>query len=179
MRSPSNSRHSPAGPALAALTTTVALLACGSLAGPARAAGTVDVSFVEPARFVDAGRGETDLKRTVGALEAAFLALAPRLPDGQQLSVRVTQVDLAGELKPARAGAEIRVLSGRADWPRMELSYTLVQAGRTLKSGTARLADMAYLQQPLGARQGEPYAYEQRMIERWFTDTIVPTRRSP
>ena len=71
------------------------------------------------------------------------------------------------------------MLSGRADWPRMELSYTLVQGGRTLKSGSARLADMAYLQQPLGTREGEPYAYEQRMIERWFLDTIVPTRGSP
>lgn len=161
------------------LPALAAVLACAGVLSPAGAAGSVDVVFVEPAKFADAGRGEAEIARTVRALEAAFRSLAPRLPDGQQLSVRVTQLDLAGELKPARAGAELRVLSGRADWPRMELSYTLVQGGRTLKSGSARLADMAYLQQPLGTREGEPYAYEQRMIERWFLDTIVPTRGSP
>ena len=164
-----------------------ALLMGTSLFAPARAAGTIDVVFAEPGRFVDAGRGEAEVERTLRAMEAAFQALSRRLPEGHHLAVRVTELDLAGEIKPARMGRELRVLTGRADWPRMTLSYTLSESGRTLKSGESKIADMSYLQRPLGNRQDQPFAYEERMIERWFVDTFeatatpatAPTRGTP
>ena len=139
----------------------------------AQAAGTVQVNFVEPDKFSDAGRGALDLERTTQAFAEHLQALGKRLPDGQSLRLHVTDIDLAGELRPTRHGSEIRVLRGRADWPRVALRYELVQDGRTLKSGATQVADMAYQQTSLSTQRGEAYAYEFRMLERWFKEQIV------
>ena len=45
-------------------------------------------------------------------------------------------------VKPTRGGNEIRVMKGRADWPTMELRWSLQADGRTLKSADEHLADM-------------------------------------
>lgn len=155
------------------------LLAGLAAVAPARAEGTVELAFIEPERFADVGRGEIEIERSLKDLEAIFQAQARRLPDGQRLSVQVTQVDLAGELQLSRRGHEVRVLRGRADWPRMELSYTLTQDGRALKSGRSKLADMNYLQRLPRPSPDEALAHERRMIERWFTDTILSPAAGP
>lgn len=155
------------------------LLAGIAATAPARAAGMVEIVFVEPERFADVGRGEIEIERSLKDLEAIFQALAQRLPDGQHLSLQVTQVDLAGELQLSRRGQEVRVLRGRADWPRMELSYTLTRDGRALRSGRSELADMNYLQRLPRPSPDEALAHERRMIERWFTDTILSPAADP
>lgn len=158
-------------------TLTVAVAAAATLAlgspGVAHAA-TVDVTFVEPAKFADAGRGSFETERTTKALAEIFQTYGKRLPASQALKIEVTDVDLAGEMRWSRAANEIRVLRGRADWPRMELRYTLTENGRVLKSGEARLSDMTYLQHSLGPRYREPLGYEQRMIDEWITATFAP-----
>jgi hypothetical protein len=61
----------------------------------------------------------------------------------------VTDVNLAGDLRQTRRGDEVRVLKGGADWPTLDLRWTLTGDGRTLASGQDRLSDMGYLQHPL------------------------------
>lgn len=158
-----------AGLRLALLAGAAAAAMAG---GPARAA-TVDVTFVEPDKYTDAGRG-IETERTTQALAEFFQAYGKRLPANQALKIEVTDVDLAGELRWGRAAHDIRVLRGRADWPRMDLRYTLTENGRVLKSGEARLADMGYLQHSLGPRYRQALGYEQRMIDEWFTATFAP-----
>ena len=142
------------------------------LAPAAHAAGKVEVSFVKPEQFSDAGRG-IDRERTLKSLADYMATLATRLPDGQTLQVEVTDVDLAGELRAGRA-QELRVLRGRADWPHLDLNYTLLDGSRTVKSGQAKLADMNYqfgLRGP-GLEQTD-LPYEKRMLRQWFDQTIV------
>ena len=85
------------------------------------------------------------------------------LPDGQTLRIEVTDLDLAGEIRPF-SWHDARVLRGGADWPQMSLRYTLQADGRTLKSGEARLSDLGYS----FARRSESLGYEKAMIDRWF-----------
>lgn len=146
------------------------LLACClfALVPLAQAAGVVDVSFKPVDQLSDVGRGTLDAERNVKALAEHFRSLAARLPDGQALKVDVIDVDMAGELKPTRHGNDLRVLRGGADWPTMQLQWTLSQAGRTLASGQDRISDMSYLQQPLRLGADGPLAYETRLIDRWF-----------
>jgi len=54
------------------LTTCAAIAALVGLAGAAHALGTVEVKFVEPDKFTDAGRGAHDLDETTKALAAHF-----------------------------------------------------------------------------------------------------------
>ena len=134
----------------------------------AHAAGTVEVRWIEPASFSDVSRNPIERERELQQLGRDIAGLGKQLPDGQTLLLEVTDLNLAGELQPLRWG-EVRVLRGGADWPQMELRYTLQSGGRTLKSGPARLADMNYF---FGLRRDET-GYEKRMVERWFKEEIL------
>ncbi len=145
----------------------------------AHAAGSVEVRFVEPEQFVDAGRGQRETEHTTQAIAAHLMSLAPQLPDGQTLSIDVTDIDLAGELRPRRSGMELRVLRGRADWPRINLRWTLRQDGRSIKAAEDQVADLNYMGNTLGLRRHEEFAFEQRMLTRWFSDNFGPNPARP
>jgi hypothetical protein len=154
-----------------------ALAAIGAVS--AAQAGTVDVKFIEPQKFSDAGRGSWNIEQTTKSLAQLLQAYGKKLPEGQALKIEVTDVDLAGEMRFTRHGDDVRVTRGRADWPRIELRYTLSDGSRVLKSGEARIADMAYQQHALhGSYRDEAYGYEHRMLDRWFAETFPTTTAS-
>ena len=154
------------------LAATCLLAALAALPA-ARAAGTVDVSFVNAGQFSDAGRGLVDRERTLKSLADHLRSLGPRLADGQTLRVEVLDVDLAGEIEPVRTD-ELRILRGRADWPRINLRFRLSAGEQSLKSGEQRIADMNYLSVLRGhdLRQID-LAYEKRMLTKWFDESFV------
>jgi hypothetical protein len=137
--------------------------------GAAQAAGKVELNWVEPEKFSDAGFGSAERQAALQALGEHITRLGRQLPDGQTLKIEVTDLNLAGEQKftPSR---DVRVLRGRADWPTMQLRYTLQAEGRDLKSGQARLADMNYL----FTTRNDDYGYEKRMIDNWFRAEFAP-----
>lgn len=157
-----------------ALNLSLALAAV-LVSGPAAHAGTVQVSYVQPEQFADAGRG-VEAERVQTQLTRHFETLAKRwLPESQSLQVEVLDIDLAGETWPrVQAPMDVRVLKGRADWPQMTLRFTLRDGERTLASGQDRLTDMAYLMHggALFADRGE-LPYEARMLEDWFRERLV------
>lgn len=168
-------------PLMAAARTRLALAAAAALltaaALPAAAAGKVEVSFVEPDKFADAGRSTLDRERTFKTLSDYLQALGTELPDGQTLRLEVTDLDLAGNVEPFgwRSSSEVRVLRGRADWPHMNLRYKLLAEGREVKTGEAQLADISYMYTLRGRdHPQDALAYEKRMVRRWFDDTFVP-----
>ena len=140
------------------------------LAGPAFAAGQVNVSVQPIDQLSDVGRGSFDAERNVKLLQSHFESLASRLRDGQTLDVEVLDVDMAGELKPLRNGTQLRVLRGGADWPMLSLRWTLKDGERTVDSREERISDMSYLMVPLRRADNSPLAYEQRLIDRWFDE---------
>lgn len=153
-------------------TLLAALLAAMALTLPAAAAGLVEIRFVKPENFADAGRG-IDRERNLDLLARHMKAFGAQLPQGQTLTIDVLDVDLAGELVPTHRLGEIRVLKGRADWPRMTLRWALATDGRTLKSGEDRLADMAYLMNSARLESSQPMAYDTRMLDDWFRQRVL------
>lgn len=143
-----------------------AWLACSAL--PAWAAGQVDVSWLKPEDYTDAGRSVVDRERTLGALGDYMQRWAHKLPDGQTLKIEVLDVNLAGEIEPF-SWNQVRVVRGTADWPQMKLRYTLLADGRTLRSGEADLADMHYRMSESGSELG----FEKRMLDKWFKATFT------
>ncbi|HRD95498.1 MAG TPA: DUF3016 domain-containing protein [Rubrivivax sp.] len=148
-----------------ALSLTALWLACSAL--PALA-GKVEVSWIEPDRFADAGRSVVDRERMMGALGDHLKRWARRLPADQVLKIEVLDVNLAGEIEPFR-GSDLRVLRGSVDWPLIKLRYTLQAKGDTLKSGEAEVADRHYR---VGDRVSE-LGFEKRMLDKWFKTTIA------
>lgn len=149
------------------LLTLVASLVA-ALAAPGAHAGVVEVVFDQPDRYTDAGRG-TDAEAVRQALARHLQKLGrDGLPAAQTLRITVTDIDLAGDARPrGRWGQDLRVMTGRTDWPAIALRYTLSEGARELTSGTERLVDMAYMDR-LPAPPA-PYVYEERLLTRWFT----------
>lgn len=148
-------------------------------AGLAQAGDRVQVSFTDTEKFADFGRSLWDRERNQQELTALWQEVAAKLPAGQQLSIKVLDVNLAGELEwVRRATAELRVLRD-VTWPRMEFEYQLSENGRVLKSDTVSLSDMGYLQNGFfsAEQQSTPLRYERRMLDRWFRVAIEGAKR--
>lgn len=138
-------------------------------AAPAATAGTVAVSFVNAPSFEDAGTTSWEEQANLKALAEHLQGLGRRmLPPNQVLKVEVTDVDLAGSRRPTRLGSEIRVLRGGADWPRINLRYTLEVDGKPVRSGEERVADLDYARGISKYRESQSLYYEKRMLDDWF-----------
>ncbi len=147
------------------------------LAGLAQA-GTVEVHFIQPDQFADAGHG-SDAERVRSTLDKHLQALGQQgLPAQQTLRIDVLDIDLAGETRPMTGLArDLRVLKGRADWPQMHLRYTLSDGDRVIASGDDQLSDMAYLSHPARPGSGDALPYEQRMLSDWFRSRFAAAAR--
>ena len=147
-----------------AITAVAALLAVS-----AHAAGTVQISFVKPENFADIRDRTFSREQNLKALEQVLTDVAaPYVADGQTLKIEVLDVDLAGEVRPGSRAWDVRVLRGRADWPRITLRWSLDGAGATPRSGEAVVQDMAYLQRIRPTLSDTALIYERRMLDEWF-----------
>lgn len=159
-----------------AISALAALGLWAAAALPAAAAGKVEVSFVEPEKFADAGRSVVDRERTLKALGEYLQGLGRELPDGQTLQIEVTDLDLAGNVDPFGWNGidDVRVLRGRADWPHVYLRFKLLAQGRELRAGEAHITDISYLYSLRGREsRSDMLAYEKQMVRRWFDETFV------
>lgn len=158
--------------------TRTALLAIVMPAASVAFAGTVEVSFVQPTSYVDAGSTKWDEDANLKALATHLQGLGQRLlPANQVLKVEVLDVDLAGTVRPAaRGAAEVRVLRGGADYPRIHLQYTLQADGMAPRSGKEWLTDLNYSRGLARRGDSEPLYYEKRMLGDWFKARFVDGR---
>lgn len=144
-------------------------------AAGAASAGGVKVTYQEPDKFMDVPFWEQDREQVLQELTAHFERLARQLPPDAQLNITVTDLDLAGRVEPRRRTMrDIRVLRGGADWPTMELQYTLEQDGKVVASGSDRLSNMLYLDRLNRYASGDTLRYEKPMIDEWFKKTFGP-----
>lgn len=148
-------------------------LAALVLAAGSSAWAGVQVTFDKPDDYSDVPFSSRDREQVLAGLANHFTWLGKSLPPGQDLRIEITDVDLAGREDPARRGAfDVRVMTGRADWPRLRLRYTLEQHGKVIASGNAYLSDMSYLQHINRYSRNDALRYEKRMIDDWFKNTF-------
>jgi hypothetical protein len=157
--------------------SSLLLVAALTTAGGALA-GAVEVRFIEPDKFADARDGMLSRENVLKTLEERLKKLGEKeLPASQTLQVEVLDIDLAGDAFPRVALRDTRVLRGRADWPSIQLRYTLREGDKVLKSGEDRLTDMNYLMHSLRASHDSPLPYEKRMLDHWFRDRILASNQ--
>lgn len=143
-------------------------------------AGTVEVNFVQPERYTDAGHG-ADAEATRKTLDQHLQALGQAgLPAQQRLKIEILDIDLAGETRPMLSLAnDLRVIKGRADWPRIHLRYALSEGEKTLSSGDESISDMAYLMRSRVNDRSESLPYERRLLSDWFRSHFGPASAKP
>jgi hypothetical protein len=150
------------------------VVAVASLAlGPTTAGAAVTVTFTQPDGYADMPFAPWEKERVMKDLQSHFSKLGVQLPQGQDLKVEVLDIDLAGRIEP-RVGLnhDIRVLKGGADWPVIQLRYSVESQGKVLRSGEARVADMSYLTHINRYSSNEPLRYEKRMLDEWFKSVL-------
>jgi hypothetical protein len=147
----------------------------GAVAGSAQAAGAVEVSFIEPAHYTDAGRNPSDVRSNEVTLEQFIRNLGKRyLADGQVLKIDVLDVDLAGTVRPARgSGLDLRIVRGSADMPHIRLRYALTDGGVVVKTAEETLTDLNYARHTSDYATSDPLRHEKRMLSDWFKANFV------
>ncbi len=155
-------------------------LLCAALGVIPAAQAAVEVTFVKPDQFMDIG-SRSDQKDVLKELQKGFQKSADKyVPANQTLKIEVLDVDLAGRtqiLPPPRN--DIRLITGKADWPSIKLRYTLTADGKTIQSGEETMSDMSY-QDGLNSAssQKEEFYYEKLMIGKWFRDHFSKAQAS-
>lgn len=149
------------------------LLALAACFGAASAqAGAVEVTYDAAKAHTDAGTTPAQREKNLAAVGALLREIGQqRLPAARTLRVELIDVDLAGVVRPGRNSLhDLRVLTGRADGPRIELRYTLLdQAGGTIASGRETLHDPALprLGDARDSTGGEPLRHERTLLDHW------------
>lgn len=150
---------------------TALTLALTGVATVAQAA--VTVTFTKADEFIDMPFSQHERESVMTELQRHFEKLGGSLPAGQTLKIEVTEIDLAGRIEPnQRGGHDIRLLKGGADWPMIQLRYSLEANGKVLTSGEARVNDMNYLRSFNRYSRGESLRYEKAMLDNWYKSAI-------
>jgi hypothetical protein len=141
-----------------------AVLAFGAL----QCAAAVTVTYGNPDRFTDAGDRSSDPVKVMQAIEAHLKRLGRDLPPGTDVKIEIHDLDRAGRPR-MNLPTEMRVMTGKADPPCVDLSYTVVANGAATPAKRERVCDTAFLRPlPPRASENDPLVYEKRMLEEWF-----------
>ena len=159
------------GAILVAAATVCSIAAWAPLAC-AQAPERVEVEYLQPEKFTDAGRywgGERGREATLAALARHIRqATARLLPDSQRLKVEITDLDMAGAFEPWRKQAgDARIV--RSVYPtRVGLRFRLSAAdGSVLKEGARELRDPGRALDAAAYRD-DPLRYEKALIDGWL-----------
>jgi hypothetical protein len=147
---------------------------CLAMAMAAQAAN-VEIVWFEPEKYRDIrsdGESQKSFEnRVIAALTKYFEeAAAETLPADQTLSLKITNVDLAGDVEYffLRFPTGVRMIRD-IYFPSIEFNYELKDAdGKVLKSGKENIKDMGYLFSGRVRINNPPFDYEKRMISDWF-----------
>jgi len=136
-------------------------------------AGEAKVTWQDPDNYTDvrpANENKAGFQaRVFKTLDGVFDSFAKKLPDGYKLQVTVTDLDLAGEVRPMRrpGGQEIRVIKD-IDWPKISFSYILSdQRDQQVAAGKEDLRDLNF-RPGTGINTGDNLYYEKTMLNKWF-----------
>jgi len=141
-------------------------------------AGEVKVTWQDPDNYTDIRPGNenrTSFREQIfKELDQVFAGLAKKLPDDIQWNVTVTDLDLAGDVRPMMGAgvSEIRVVK-EIYWPRMSFNYTMTDTkGAMVAEGKEDISDMNFMMtRPINIGNGS-FPYETKMIEDWFSKQI-------
>lgn len=150
------------------------------LSHQALAQAEVEIEWDKPEKYRDVKPSNESRKRfrevTFEHINEYMHKLAVALPDNKKLLMKVSDLDLAGEVWPASfvgfgsSGSDVRVIKN-IDIPRMNFSYQLLdESGEVLQQAEVKLKDMSFLDRGNSFFKSETLRYEKNMLKRWFNE---------
>lgn len=157
----------------------VSCLVAAALSGYAVAAD-VKVEWQEPEKFTDIRPTNDSRKvfreRVMQKFDVMFQEMAMKLPEGYQWQVKVTDIDLAGDVDyfAGGAGNPLRVVKDIYS-PMIKFSYMLRDKhGEEVASAEEKLRDMGFMHSVNSFNSQGEFHYEQKMLESWFNKSLMP-----
>jgi hypothetical protein len=150
--------------------------------GPAQAA-RVEIVYVNPEKFTDVKDSQMALDRDRdGYLEQIKEYLVERagkyLPEGQTLTVTISDIDMAGDFEPWRGPQfnDVRIVKEIYP-PRVNLSFKLMDAsGAVVKDGERQLRDLNFQMSATPAFTSDPLRYEKALLDSWVRSEFPKTK---
>jgi hypothetical protein len=137
-------------------------------------AGEAKVTWLSPEKYsdIDPGNESRDnfKQRVFKDFNLIFSEMAKELPDGDQLEIVVSDLDLAGEVNRMhnRQNQDIRIVK-EIHWPRITFSYALKNAKNELiSSGKEDVKDMGFMSSIGTYSAKTSFSYEEKMLKDWF-----------
>ena len=166
------------------MKTRIAIVASlGFAVLPALAAQPpVDVRFTDPTKFTDLRYTTSDSVHDTADLADEFRRYLERrtpayLPAGKRLEVTITNVDMAGELRPSPSSVYMLRRQIRGIYPpRVDLEFRLVGAdGSVERQGHRELRDAGFLwsSSPLAR---DRLVHEKALLDLWIRRELGPER---
>ncbi|MDP5212783.1 DUF3016 domain-containing protein [Pseudoalteromonas tunicata] len=110
-------------------------------------------------------------KRIQNQFEQHFASLAEQLPQGYKLGIKITNIDLAGDVNFSGT-RELRIVKP-IFFPKVEFNYVLTDnSGKLIDKADVSLKDMGFMDKMKLGRDEEFY-YEKRIISDWFSGELV------
>jgi hypothetical protein len=147
---------------------------------PGAQPGDVTIQFVQPEKFTDFSIYGRDSRWSASYFASEISgdlkpALKRKFP-GSKLTLRFTDIDLAGSSRTSRRGGrDVRVVRGEMTPARMSFEFLLQDGtGRTLANGSARITDTSHHSSLLRSQSSsKPLYYEKRMLGKWLKSVKV------
>jgi hypothetical protein len=138
----------------------------------------VEIEWEKPEKYSDVRPSNESRKRfreaTFQHINEYMNKLALALPENQTLLMKVSDLDLAGQVWPAsfvgfgHSASDVRIIKN-IDIPRISFSYQLVdESGEVVQQAEVKLKDMTFLDRSNRFFKSESLRYEKNMLQRWF-----------
>ncbi|WP_299082158.1 DUF3016 domain-containing protein [uncultured Paraglaciecola sp.] len=146
--------------------------------GELMAQNEVEIEWDHPEKYRDVRPSSESRKRfraaTFKHINEYMNELAVTLPENNKLTMKVSDLDLAGEVWPASfvglgpSASDVRIIK-QIDIPRIHFSYQLLdESGDVLQQAEVKLKDMSFLDSSNRFYKSDRLGYEKNMLRRWF-----------
>ncbi len=139
--------------------------------------GSVTITWKNPSHFRDikssGGLQSRYQTRLFEVLTKNLEKLAEKvLTENQSLSLEVTNLDLAGDVRPAfnATSNDIRVVKSIYP-PRMTFSYKVLEGKNEVVAGQEKLSDLGFMD-TIHNTMNKPFEYETELLKRWVNRTL-------
>ena len=149
-----------------------------TLSSQVTAQAVVEIEWDKPEKYRDVRPSNESRKRfreaTFERINEYMNELALSLPDDKKLLMKVSDLDLAGQVWPAsfvgfgHSSSDVRIIKN-IDIPRINFSYQLLdESGGVVQQAEVKLKDMSFLDRSNRFFKSETLRYEKSMLQRWF-----------
>lgn len=162
-----------------ALFSSFAIADEAEITSPVTENGIVKVEWQDPASYRDI-KSSNELQ---SRFENRFFETITKninkkaektLKPNQKLVMQVSDVDLAGDMRPTFGvtTGDLRVVKELYP-PRMTFTYQILEGEQVIMAGDEKLTDMGFMQR-LNRVNERPFQAETTMIDNWLTRTVAP-----